>query len=89
MTLAHHITARAWLSQLILETGAAPPTQTKRDLTALLTIAVSEMLDGDPAHALQIVAEVRRLLARWPGLPPAGGAPAVIDIEHIVIQPAA
>lgn len=85
--LAHHLIARTWLSQLITETGAEPPTQTRRDLTALLTIAVSEMIDGDEVAALQIVAEVRRLLARWPGLPPAGGA--ALDVEYTIITPVA
>lgn len=83
-TLAHYLVARSWLDALCIEHDARPPAQTRRDLTALLAVAVEQLIDGSVTDAVTIVRQVRVTLKRWPGgTPPA----AQLAVEVIEITP--
>lgn len=85
--IAHYIVAQSWMRALVIELDVDPPRQARRDITALIVIAVEELLDGSVTTSAQVMREVRSLLRRWPkGTPPTAQASAdIIEITDYTI----
>ena len=85
--IAYYLVAQSWIAALIIELDVDPPRQALRDITALIVIAVEELLDGSVTTSAQVMREVRSLLKRWPkGTPPTAQASAeIIDITDYTI----
>jgi len=77
--IAYYLVAQSWIAALIIELDVDPPRQAKRDITALIAIAVEELLNGS--------ATTSALLKRWPkGTPPSAQASTeIIDITDYTI----